>query len=116
MCDDICKARYLNQICNDRDVVIVDQRDFNDPNFKILSSYRITDRSEMREIINIIKDYSACTESTWDRSTDAMENEWIIHNICSSLSIKRSSTDDVDFNNGDENIYGSKIISKILGK
>ena len=44
-----------------------------------------------------------------------MQNEWIVHNICSNMFIKRSSTNDVDLNNGDENIYNSKIVGKMLG-
>ena len=43
-----------------------------------------------------------------------MQNEWIIHNICSSLLIRNDRTDDVDLNNSDEIIYKSKILTKIL--
>ena len=82
---------------------------------KIVSSYKITDKDEMIEILNIIKEYCQNKESNWNRSITSMQNEWLVHNICSNMHIKRSSTDDVDLNNSDENLYNSKIVGKMLG-
>ena len=115
----VCKALTnvdkVYEVCNENDVVVVDQCDLKDPNMKIVSSYKITDKDEMKEILNVIKDYCKKKGSNWDRSIYSMENEWIVHNICSNLSIKRVSTVDVDLNNSDEKLYNSKIVGKILG-
>lgn len=114
-CDSISTAKKVSEISNESDVIVVDQSDYNDPNMKILSSYKIKDKDEMKEILEIIKEYCDNKGTSWNRSIKAMQNEWIVHNICSSLAIKRSSTDDVDLNNSDEKIYKSEIVSKILG-
>lgn len=114
-CSSILEAEELCKTCDESDIIIVDQSDFNDPNIKIMSSYRVTDVQEMRKILEIIREYCNNKDSEWNRSIESMLNEWTIHNICSSLLIKRSSTDDVDLNNADEIVYKSKIITKILG-
>ena len=108
-------ANCVYEICDENDVIVVDQTEFEDPNMKIVSSYKITDKKDMIEILNIIKDYCKEKNSNWNRSINSMHNEWIVHNICSKMAIKRSSTDDVDLNNSDENLYNSKIIGKIVG-
>lgn len=115
ICSSCEEAEELSNECDKADIIVVDQSDYKDPNMKILSSYRVTDTEEMRQILQIIKGYCASKESHWDRSIESMQNEWVIHNICSSLLIRNDRTDDVDLNNGDEIIYKSKIISKILG-
>lgn len=115
----VCKALTnvdkVYEVCNENDVVVVDQCDLKDPNMKIVSSYKITDKEEMKQILNVIKDYCNDKHSNFERSIKSMQNEWIVHNICSNLSIKRDHTDDVDLNNGDESLYNSKIIGKIVG-
>lgn len=114
----ICSSlRYgieLGNVCKDSDIIVIDQSDYNDPNMKILSSYKITDVEDMKHILEIIKKYCESKETSWDRSIESMQNEWIIHNICSSLLIRNDRTDDVDLNNSDEIIYKSKILTKIL--
>lgn len=116
ICNSLIEGMELRNICNESDVIVVDQSDFADPNMKILSSYKITDVENMKEILEIIKEYCASRETMWDRSIESMQNEWIVHNMCSFLSIKNSSTDDVDLNNGDEKFYSSIIVDKILRK
>lgn len=115
----VCKALTnvdkVYEVCNENDVVVVDQCDLKDPNMKIVSSYKITDKEEMKQILNAIKDYCNDKHPNFERSIKSMQNEWIVHNICSNLSIKRDHTDDVDLNNGDESLYNSKIIGKIVG-
>ena len=115
ICDSLSNVDKVYEVCNGNDVVVVDQSECNDPNMKIVSSYKITDKEEMKDILNVIKDYCTSKGSKWDRSIYSMENEWIVHNICSNLSIKKDHTDDVDLNNSDEKLYNSKIVGKMLG-
>ena len=115
ICDSMNDANKVYEVCDKNDVVVVDQTEFDDPNMKIVSSYKITDKEDMIQILNIIKDYCKNKGSNWNRSINSMQNEWLVHNICSSMLIKRSSTDDVDLNNSDENLYNSKIVGKMLG-
>ena len=115
MCNSIHDVECASLVCDENDVIVVDQTEFTDPNIKIVSSYKIKDKEEMIQILNIIKDYCENKKSNWNRSITSMQNEWIVHNICSNMSIKRDHTDDVDLNNSDENLYNSKIVGKILG-
>lgn len=116
ICNSLIEGMELRYSCNESDVIVVDQSDYADPNMKILSSYKITDVENMKEILEIIKKYCASKETMWDRSIESMQNEWIVHNMCSFLSIKNSSTDDVDLNNDDEMFYSYVIVNKILRK
>lgn len=115
ICNSLDEAKELSLNCNEQDVLIVDQTSNKDPNVKILSSYKITDREDMIDILNTIKEYFSNNENSWDRSIYSMENEWIIHNICSNMSFLNARTDDVDLNNRDEKLYNSKIIGRIIG-
>lgn len=115
ICKSISDIDKVYEVCNENDVLVVDESENKDPNMKIVSSYKITDKDDMVEILNVIKDYCKDKNSNWDRSIYSMENEWIVHNICSNLAIKRDRTDDVDLNNSDEKLYNSKIVGKILG-
>ena len=115
ICSSLIDGMRLRNVCDEFDIIVVDQTDYKDPNIRILSSYKVTDTEDMKQILEIIKKYCNSTETDWDRSIGSMQNEWISHNICSSLLIRNDRTDDVDLNNGDEIVYKSKILSKILG-
>lgn len=115
-CDSTTKAIKLRSICSETDIVVVDQTHFEDPNMKIVSSYKMNNLNYMREILQEISEYCKEHGTNWNRSIESMENEWIIHNLCASLLIKRNRSNDVDLNNGDEHIYSLKIINKILRK
>ena len=114
ICGSLRDGIELGNVCKDSDIIVVDQSDYKDPNMKILSSYKVKDTEDMKHILGIIKRYCDSKETSWDRSIESMQNEWIIHNICSSLLIRNDRTDDVDLNNSDEIIYKSKILTKIL--
>ena len=114
----IAKLRDIRKIAktaDDNSVLIVDQRSAKDPNIKIKSSKEITNKDEMKEILEVVQVYNETYPSDWERSTEAMMNEWEVHNICSDLSVLPSHTDDVDFNNDDELLYKPKILTKLLG-
>lgn len=95
-------------------ILIVDERSAHDPNIRIQSSCQITNKDEMEEILEVVQTYNDLYPSSWDRSVEAMMNEWEIHNICSNLSLFSSHTDEVDLNNDDELLYSSKVLTKIL--
>ena len=115
ICSSLIDGMMLRNMCAESDIIVVDQSDYMDPNMKILSSYRVTNTEDMKQILETIKKYCDSKDTNWDRSIESMQNEWVIHNICSSLLIRNDRADDVDLNNGDEIVYKSKILSKILG-
>ena len=106
--------KRLDEKVRRNSVLIIDERTCDDPNMKIMKSYAITSKSEMASIAGIMQEYNEEYPSNWNRSTDSIINEWEIHNICSDFSFMPSHTDDVDLNNGDEIIYKSKFLSKVL--
>lgn len=113
----IAKAKDIKKIekdIDDNSILIVDQRTSDDPNMHIKSSCEITNKDEMKEILEVVQTYNELYPSGWDRSTEAMMNEWEVHNICSKLSIFPSHTNEVDFNNDDELLYSSDVLTKIL--
>lgn len=84
-------------------IIIYDQRNGIDANMKIIDSYKIKDINEMKEIINILKEYDNLDKSsTWNRSEESMLREWLIHNASYENNIYTDSTKDVDLNNKDE--------------
>ena len=109
-----CDMRKLNKKTKEENIIIIDQRTSDDPNVKILSSHKITNHDEIASVIGVVQEYNREYPSNWNRTTASLVNEWEIHNICSSLDVMTSHTDDVDLNNSDECIYNSKLLSKIL--
>ena len=99
--------------CNDHNIVVLDDLCRDDPDMKVIDSCRIRNRKDIDAILDVISNY--CNDTSFNRSKSSMKNEWVIHNLLSSLSYKKESTDDVDLNNGDEKVYESKILTKILG-
>ena len=84
ICDSLSSVKKVYEVCDECDVVIVDQLHFSDPNMRIVSSYKITDKKDMVEILQIIKKYCKSRNPNWDRSISSMKNEWVVHNICSN--------------------------------
>ena len=114
----ICKLgeeEYYLDNTLDCDIVCIDARNTDDPDVKIMSSYKITNREYMDEILRVLEKYEHENPSKWNRTIAAMKNEWIVHNICHFLGLQTDRTDDVDLNNDDEKQYSSKVITKILG-
>ena len=99
----------------ENDVYILDCRCDGNSNFEIIDSYKITDKVEMENILNILLTYEKENPSSWNRSKESMLNEWMIHNICYYLGYDINSTEHVDFDNEDEDKYSSKELSRLLG-
>lgn len=109
-----CDMDNLDNQTKKDNIIIIDQRTYDDPNVKIIASHQITNPDEIATVIEVVQEYNREYPSNWNRSTLSLVNEWEVHNICSELSILPSHTDDVDLNNDDEYIYNSKLLSKIL--
>ena len=102
---------YLDSIDikSDNDILVLDQRYLNDPNIKILDSYRITDPEIMEKVLDEIIEYERDNPSDWNRTVSSMKYEWIIHNLAYSLNYEIGRSKDVDLNNKDEQKYLKKI-------
>lgn len=98
----------------DKDVVILDDRSAPDPNVRVFSSYKITDKLARNDIIEILDEYERMFPSDWDRTVESMRLEWYVHNLLYDLYYQRDRTENVDFNNEDEDDYRKHVLNKIL--
>lgn len=85
-----------------------------DPNYKIYSSYLITDKDDRNTILNVLNIYNTEVNFEFNRTLESMRVEWTIHNILYNMGIERNRTKDVDLNNGDENIYSNPVLKKLI--
>ena len=97
----------LNEIQKDKEpnvAIIVDKRNNTDPNMQIIESYKISNKKQQSEIIDIMIDYNTNNPSNpgWNRTKESLLKEWEIHNTVYALGFYRSHTADCDFNNADE--------------
>lgn len=99
--------RYLKKIkeLNPYDVLVIDDREAEDPNLRILDSCKIKDPEIREEIIDALLAYERKYESDWDRSRATLIREWYIHNLMYEFGYKTHRTSDVDLNNADEKTY-----------
>ena len=124
--EDHCFAYYKNgkvYIVKDKDevtnlepddIIIVDDSDGKDPDFKIISSYLINDKNIRNDIIEILFEYVKLHPSNWKRTRKSMRLEWFVHNFLYQFNYERNRTTDVDFNNQDEEQYDKEFYNKIL--
>ena len=92
------------------DILVLDQRFSECPNMKILNSYRVNDKEDRNDIIEVLCKYEECDPSPWERTRESMVVEWEVHNIF-PLSDR---TNDVDLNNEDEKKYDNILLRKLL--
>lgn len=101
---------YIRSIVpKDGDILVVDQRDEKDPNYKIINSYKVVNPAVRKEIIDALLCYEEVNPSFWNRSEESMFNEWTIHNIMHDLNYQTYRSCDVDLNNSDEKVYSLKL-------
>ena len=86
-------------------IYIIDDRCDEDPDMSICNSYQFKNINDIDNILNLLIEYEDKYPSDWNRTIKSMKNEWLIHNICYFLNIEKSRTEQVDFNNADEEIY-----------
>ena len=101
---------------NSPNIYIIDDRLDDDPDISICNSYKYKDIDDINTILNLLLEYEANNPSLWNRSFKSMKDEWLMHNICYYLHIQKDRTKQVDFNNGDEEIYLSfiKFIKEVI--
>jgi hypothetical protein len=101
-----------------KEVLIVmgyeNDNDHLDPNASILSSYRITDKDERNEILNVLKLYGQINDTRWNRSIDSMRVEWTVHNFFYELNYERDRTQNVDLDNSEEKLYNNYVLKRLI--
>lgn len=95
----------IKNYLENEDVFIVDERTRNDPNLKVLNSYKISDIKDRGKILKIMASYEKLYPSSWNRSIRSMLIEWEVHNVLYNIHYQINRTKDVDFNNADEEVY-----------
>ena len=107
---------YINSLTNicENDILVVDERNSTDPNFKIIDSYRIKDKDIRNDIICAICDYNNEYPCNYYRSIESMRLEWFVHNIAYHLNYEVDRTRDVDFEISEEDDYDNKVFSKLF--
>lgn len=112
----IGSAEFLEGLTglSDCDILVLDERDAEDPNFKIFNSCKITSREERNEILEILMKYEEEFPSNWDRTIESLRLEWFAHNFFHFFNYNLDSTTDVDLNNKDEEVYNKDILRRIL--
>lgn len=102
---DIKYIQKASKICDDNDILILDERQTKNPNMKIYNSYKIVDNDIKKEVLKILQDYEQTYPSEWNRTFESMYNEWVIHNVLYDFKIKVKHTSDVDLDNEDETLF-----------
>ena len=106
---------YLKGITyHEGDILVEDQRDGDDPNFLIYNSYKVNDKDDRNDILNVLLEYEKEYPSDWDRSIESMRQEWLFHNMGYYFNYKTDHTTDIDIDNDDEDKYNKKILSYIF--
>lgn len=104
------KSIYPRENC----IFVEDQRCGDDPNMKVYFSSDINSAEEREEILQILQEYESRYPSEWNRTTESMRLEWLMHNLSYQLHYEKVRTGDVDLNNGDEEYYRHKVLQKMF--
>ena len=107
---------YINSCdcLNEGDILVCDARLADDPNMRIIDSYKIIDKDIRNEILEILEEYEKENPTDWDRSLTSMRLEWFCHNFSYCVSNETDRAKDVDLNNEDEKKYLFPVFNKIL--
>jgi hypothetical protein len=102
----IANSDVIKQIIVDSsDVYIIDNRFSTNPNICICNSYKINNKNDIDEILDILLKYEEEYPSQWNRDFITMRREWIMHNLCYYFEVEKYRTAEVDLNNDDEEMY-----------
>lgn len=101
-------------IVDNGDIYIIDERRNDNPNMCICNSYKIRSKEDIKAILKILLQYEEEDPTKWDRTFDAMYNEFIMHNVGFDFNINRVRTRNVDLDNADEENYDSPVLTFIL--
>ena len=113
----ITKENIIEFIKDDNpcNIYIKDKRELDNPTMSICDSYKINNKQDIINILNILLTYENEYPSSWDRSFDSMKKEWLIHNLCYKLKYELERTKTVDLDNNDETDFANiiSILSKL---
>ena len=87
------------------DILVIDFRRDNDPDLRVIDSYKIYNADTREEIIDALLAYEEKYPTKWERTRASLIREWFAHNVMHFFNYKLDSTTDVDFNNADEYQY-----------
>ncbi len=93
------------------DVLVEDGRNDSDPDLRVRGSRYIHNFDVREEIIEGLLAYEEVFPTDWERTKESMDNEWDVHNFLSTFNYQTNRTNDVDFNNKDEEKFKIKILS-----
>jgi hypothetical protein len=99
---------------NEGDILVEDQRYFEDPNMVIYNSCDIVDKDIRNDILEVLCEYEERYPTDWDRSIESMRLEWLCHNMAYCFNYRTDDSCEVDLNNSDEEKYDKKVLSRIL--
>lgn len=99
---------------NEGDVLVIDKRLSDDPDMQVVSSYRITDQDDIKDILGCLLEYESEYPTCWNRTMDSMVTEWEVHNFLYRLLFQRYRTDDVDLNNEDEKVFNNIVLRRLF--
>ncbi|MBP5684152.1 MAG: hypothetical protein J6X02_02720 [Bacilli bacterium] len=87
------------------DVLVLDKRDNEDPDLKIIDAYRIVNNEIKEEIVEGLLLYEEVYPTKWFRTTKTSVREWVSHDLMYRFGYKRHRTTYLDLNNADEKTY-----------
>ena len=100
----------------DNMILVEDERHSKkDPNMKIYYSCGICTPKDRNDVIEVLQEYERQDPSDWDRTTESMRLEWLMHNLSYRFDYQPGRTESVDLNNKDEGKYDNKILQRIFG-
>ena len=97
-------------------ILVEDQRrsEDRDPNMKIYDSCFFDSAEDRNEVLEVLLEYEKRDPSSWDRSLESMQLEWLIHNLSYQVRYEEKRSADVDLNNEDEKYYDSFLLQKLF--
>ncbi len=99
---------------SENDVIIIDQREDDNPNMRIMASCNITNKDARNEIIEIIQEYNRKYPSNWNRTNESLRLEWFVHNFLYDFDYKLDHTTDVDLDNKDEDYFNKPFFNHLI--
>lgn len=88
--------------------------DFSKENIKIINSYTVTDKKQMKIILNIVKNIARKKNIFYTRNIESWIKEWKTHNLLYKFHLFKKHTSDTDLSE-DESKF-RLFIYDILGR
>lgn len=105
---------YLKTISGENCILVEDARKGEDPDMKIYASCNIRSSKDRDDIIRVLQKYEELHPSDWERTTEAMRLEWLMHNFSYFFDYETHRTEDVDLDNNEEELYNDKLLQKLF--